>query len=128
MAIVPEYSACVALAAWIVAQEADHDVDFQAYVLRRITPLVKTGEIGVQEFALRTDRVSLKKTGKQVFGTQLTATDDDISLLNNEIDSYPQVNLRRAKLGMELVEKYIKAMTNEEDEFRRARPLTGQTK
>lgn len=59
-------------AAWVLAQHADNDPAFQFRALRLMTPLVAQREVDPQQVAMLTDRVELKLSGKQRYGTQWT--------------------------------------------------------
>lgn len=56
--------------AWLIAQHATHDPEFQQETLRAIEPLFEQGLIEGQQYALLWDRVSLQQNGYQHFGTQ----------------------------------------------------------
>lgn len=58
-------------AAWLLAQHADLDPAFQLRALRLMEPLVAAGEANAGNFAGLSDRLSLKLTGRQRYGTQL---------------------------------------------------------
>lgn len=58
--------------AWLLAQHADHDPVWQLQVLRMMEPLMKDGEVSRSNYAYLYDRVMLKLTGKQRYGSQLT--------------------------------------------------------
>ena len=60
-----------ARSAWLLAQHADADPTFQVQALRRMEPLVSTGEVDAKSFAYLHDRVMLKVVGTQRYGTQL---------------------------------------------------------
>lgn len=59
-------------AAWLLVQHADADPAFQLTALRLMAPLADKGSVETQDFAMLTDRVRLKLTGKQRYGTQWT--------------------------------------------------------
>lgn len=59
-------------AAWLLAQHADNNPAFQLRALRLMTPLVAQKEVDPQQFAMLTDRVELKLSGRQRYGTQWT--------------------------------------------------------
>lgn len=56
--------------AWLLAQHADHDPLFQLEVLRLMEPLAERGEVSKSNLAFLYDRIMLKLTGKQRYGTQ----------------------------------------------------------
>ncbi|HEY6816360.1 MAG TPA: DUF6624 domain-containing protein [Croceibacterium sp.] len=56
--------------AWLLAQHADHDPLFQLEVLRLMEPLAERGEVSKSNHAYLHDRIMLKLTGRQRYGTQ----------------------------------------------------------
>jgi hypothetical protein len=58
--------------AWLLVQHADADPAFQLEALRLMEPLAKSDEIARDNFAYLYDRITLKLTGKQRYGTQFT--------------------------------------------------------
>lgn len=58
--------------AWLLVQHADDDAVFQLDMLRLMEPLAARGEIARKDHAYLYDRVMLKLTGKQRYGTQMT--------------------------------------------------------
>ena len=61
-----------ASAASLIAQHADSDPAFQVRALQLMEPLAAAGEADAANFALLSDRVSLKLSGVQRYGRQLT--------------------------------------------------------
>jgi hypothetical protein len=59
-------------AAWLLVQHADANPAFQLTALRLMTPLASKDEIDPRNFAMLTDRVQLKLSGQQRYGTQWT--------------------------------------------------------
>lgn len=57
-------------AAWLMAQHADHDRDFQRHVLAILEPLVATGETSHANYAYLWDRVAVGEGRPQRYGTQ----------------------------------------------------------
>ncbi len=66
-----------AQAAWLVAQHADSDPEFQARVLELMNPLVVEGEVAATNFALLTDRVLVARGEPQRYGTQYKSVEID---------------------------------------------------
>ena len=58
--------------AWLLVQHADDDPVFQYDMLRLMEPLAARGEIARRNYAMLDDRVRLKLSGKQRYGTQFT--------------------------------------------------------
>jgi len=59
-----------ALAAWLLAQHADHDADFQRRCLALLEAAVHDGEADAGHWAYLVDRVRCAEGRPQVFGTQ----------------------------------------------------------
>lgn len=59
-------------AAWLLAQHADGDPAFQLTALRLMAPLAAKGDVDPVNYAMLTDRVQLRLSGKQRYGTQWT--------------------------------------------------------
>jgi hypothetical protein len=57
-------------AAWLIAQHADHDPDFQSECLGHIEKAAAAGQVTPSNVAYLTDRVMLKEKGYQRYGTQ----------------------------------------------------------
>lgn len=58
-------------AAWLLVQHADHDPAFQLQILRLMEPLVVKDEVNRGNYAYLYDRVRLKISGRQRYGTQV---------------------------------------------------------
>lgn len=95
------------VAARLIAQHSDHDDQLQMRALAVIEGRVKSGQVDPKQFAHLMDRIQLRRTGKQIYGTQLLVSNEDITLPSTEIDDIDSVNKRRKALGMESVEAYI---------------------
>lgn len=63
--------------AWLMVQHSDHDPLFQLEMLRLMEPLVDRGEASKSNFAYLHDRVMLKLTGQQRYGTQAQCVDGE---------------------------------------------------
>lgn len=61
-------------AAWLMAQHADRDRDFQRHVLALMEPLVETGEVSKGNYAYLWDRVAVAEERPQRYGSQGTCT------------------------------------------------------
>ena len=88
----------VSHAAWLLAQHADFDPAWQVRVLRLLEPLVSKGQASGHDLAYLTDRVRLKLTGQQVYGTQFTCTDGE--LVPDPIKDESGLDRRRAAAGL----------------------------
>ena len=57
-------------AAWLMAQHADRDRDFQRHVLTLMEPLVETGEVSKGNYAYLWDRIAVGENRPQRYGSQ----------------------------------------------------------
>ena len=98
-----------ASAAWLLTQHADADPVFQARVLRLMEPLVAEGEVSKPNYAYLYDRIMLKLTGKQRYGTQWGACEGDVRPLRPLEE---EERLAELRAGMELppIEEYAAMM------------------
>lgn len=98
-----------ASAAWLLTQHADADPVFQARALRLMEPLVAQGEVSKPNYAYLYDRIMLKLTGKQRYGTQWGACEGDVRPLRPLEDEARLAELR-AEMGMPTIEEYGQMM------------------
>jgi hypothetical protein len=95
-------------AAWLIAQHADMDPAFQLHALRLMEPLAATGEAHPANFAILSDRVSLKLSGTQRYGTQLSCRDGSREAL--QLEDAARVDAWRAAAGMAPLADYVAEM------------------
>ncbi|MFY9221053.1 MAG: DUF6624 domain-containing protein [Blastocatellia bacterium] len=95
-----------AKAAWVIAQHADHDVEFQKNCLDFIKKAFLADDVEPTDFAYLTDRVMIKEKNQQLYGTQLYSKDGKFSPL--PIEDEANINERRRKIGLSPLEDYIK--------------------
>jgi hypothetical protein len=57
-------------AAWLLVQHSDDDPAFQARMLKSMAPLAARGRVPKRDYALLYDRVKIKVSGRQRYGTQ----------------------------------------------------------
>lgn len=95
-------------AAFLVVQHAVNDPDLMRDVLKRMTPLVGTGEIDDQQYALLYDRVSLQFDHKpQRYGSQVVCRAGHWQA--DTLDDPDHVDERRKTVGMIQTEaEYLK--------------------
>ncbi|MEM7754652.1 MAG: DUF6624 domain-containing protein [Planctomycetota bacterium] len=96
-------------AAWILAQHADADPEFQAQVLALMEPLVEAGQAHADDFALLTDRVLRARGEPQVYGTQFAWDVNGVQRPGPTID-WGTVDERRAKVGLPTIAEYVEIM------------------
>jgi hypothetical protein len=94
-----------AIYAWLLAQHADSDREFQQQCLEKMEALPK-GEVRPVDIAYLTDRV-LSGTGKkQKYGTQVTLKDG--KFIPQPIEDAEHVDERRKAIGLEPLADYLK--------------------
>ena len=88
-----------ASAAWLIAQHADADIEFQKRVLKLLEDAVKRKNARAVHLAYLTDRVLCAEGKKQLYGTQfLVGKDGKLTL--KPVDDEAEVERRRAELGL----------------------------
>ena len=90
-------------AAWLIVQHATHAFP----LMKRCVKLMEQarGEVSPTDMALLTDRILVRQTGKQRYGSQLTVRDG--RLVPEPIEDEPNVDRRRAKVGLMPLAEYI---------------------
>ncbi len=94
--------------AWLLVQHADADPAFQLTVLRAMEPLVPSGEVSKTNYAYLYDRVMLKITGKQRYGTQ--AMCDNGKRIPQPLENDKTVDRLREQVGLKSVADYLAGM------------------
>ena len=94
--------------AWLLVQHADADPAFQLRVLKLMEPLASKGEVKKQDYALLYDRVTLKITGKQRYGTQMTCSEG--KLVPQPVEDEAELESRRASMSLPPMADYMKIM------------------
>ena len=94
--------------AWLLVQHADDDPVFQFDMLRLMEPLTQRGEVAKNDYAYLYDRVMLKLSGKQRYGSQFTCAGgrNVPQPLENAVD----VDSLRRSMGMDTIAEYATAM------------------
>lgn len=85
--------------AWLLVQHADADPPFQLTALRLMEPMLATGEVSKRNYAYLYDRVMLKISGAQRYGTQ--ATCKDAKLVPLPLENGSALDARRKEMGLE---------------------------
>jgi hypothetical protein len=93
-------------AAWLLAQHADADPDFQRRVLGLIEPLVATGEVKASNYAYLWDRTH----EPQKYGTQGRCVAEG-RWEPREIETPETVDTRRAEVGLPPMKDYKKLVS-----------------
>lgn len=95
-----------ATAAWVIAQHADHDVDFQRRALELMCAAVRDGDADPTEAAYLEDRVAVNSGGPQFYGTQVGGCEGGKAVAH-PIAGEAEVDQRRQRLGMEPLAEYL---------------------
>jgi TonB family protein len=89
--------------AFLVIQHSDDEV--QEKYLPLLTEAANKGELRASSLAILIDRVRGNRGEKQLYGSQLRETKQGVKLM--PIDDEPNVNVRRAKIGLQPLEVYL---------------------
>ena len=90
-------------------QHSDSDVKFQKDCLKIIAKLVKKKQANARSFAFLTDRVNINSGKPQIYGSQLDYKDGQA--FSKNLKDPKNINKRRAELGLEPLEDYLKKAT-----------------
>lgn len=94
---------------WFLVQHADAHPAFQRAVLRLMKAEVAQQNAAARDYAYLTDRVALNAGQLQEYGTQITFSGPGLGKAVPRSLRDPQnVNARRAAIGMEPLEEYLK--------------------
>ena len=105
---ISEFGAGGASAAWLLAQHADADPIFQLEALKKMEPLVPTGEVSKQDYAYLYDRIFLKLTGRQRYGTQASCTKG--ARVPQPLENSAGVDALRHEMGLPSEAEYLEQM------------------
>jgi hypothetical protein len=96
--------------AWLLAQHADHDVNFQKKCLNLLKKAYKDNPKSVDKanIAYLMDRILVNEDKKQLFGTQFYLNHKGKSV-PRPIQRIKELNQRRKEYGLDSFEKYLKA-------------------
>jgi len=100
-------------AAWLIAQHADFDVDFQEKCLQLMLD-AEPDSVDLENIAYLTDRVAVNKGEKQTYGTQFF-TNEAGDIIPRPIKNRKGLDTKRSKMGLEPFETYAQKMRNEYD-------------
>ena len=98
-----------ARAAWLLAQHADRDPQFQRRCAELLKRAVGEGEAAPTDLAYLTDRVLVNTCRPQLYGTQLTARDG--RFLPQRLEDPGSVDARRRNVGLEPLQDYLRRAT-----------------
>jgi tetratricopeptide (TPR) repeat protein len=102
-----------ALAAWLLVQHADNEVDFQKQCLDLLTKAVERNEAQPDHMAYLTDRVLVREGKPQRYGTQFSDTrflgaSGELKL--QPLEDEANVDVRRKEVGLPPLAEYVKQM------------------
>lgn len=87
--------------AWLLAQHADDDIEFQKYYLE-LMKKAKSGDVLNEDIAYLEDRILRNEDKPQIYGTQLENNGEPQPMEDPE-----HVDERREKMGLDPLAKYI---------------------
>lgn len=94
---------------WFLVQHADAHPDFQRAVLRLMKVEVAKQNVAARDYAYLIDRVAENSGQLQEYGTQVTYTGPGLGkAVPRSLRDPQRVNQRRAAIGMEPLEEYLK--------------------
>ena len=92
--------------AWLLAQHADRQLDFQRWALSLLADAVDRGEATARQLAYLTDRVRMNEGREQRYGTQLADVRDGM-VVPWPVEDPDQLDARRAAVGLEPFFEYV---------------------
>jgi hypothetical protein len=98
-----------ARAAWLIAQHADFDVEFQAEALDLMRAALEADQADATEVAYLEDRVAVNRGQPQRYGTQVRCRGGRPEPATPIVDA-PTVDARRAQVGLEPLADYDEAL------------------
>jgi hypothetical protein len=105
-----------ALAAWLLAQHADLDPDFQRRCLSLLDAAVRDGEAKASHLAYLTDRVRRGRGEPQLYGTQFWYGPESKGRLEPQpIEDVARLDERRRSVGLEPFAEYERQMRDREE-------------
>jgi len=91
--------------AWLLAQHADHQLDFQRRALSLLAEAVSQGEATPADLAYLTDRVRSNEGREQLYGTQIAEVRDG-KVVPWPVEDPEQLDARRAAVGLQPFAEY----------------------
>jgi hypothetical protein len=105
---IKENGDATALHFWLIVQHGDNDVTFQKKVIKAMKKELKAKNISPRNYAYLYDRVKKNENKPQCYGTQMVWDSNGIHS-PYKLKSPEKVNQRRALMGLEPIEDYIKS-------------------
>jgi hypothetical protein len=94
-----------AMHAWLLAQHADRQLDFQRRALSLLAVAVERSEATSRQLAYLTDRVRMNEGREQLYGTQIADVEDGRAV-PWPVESPDQLDERRERIGLEPFAEY----------------------
>lgn len=91
--------------AWLIAQHADRQLDFQREALELLADSVRRGDAAERDLAYLTDRVRMNEGREQVYGTQIAEVKDGRGV-PWPVEDPANLDARRAAVGLPPFEEY----------------------
>jgi hypothetical protein len=98
---------------WLLVQHQDSDPKFQDSVLTAMKIEAEKGKASLIDYAYLIDRVKLNTGEKQIYGTQMQLNSDGTSYKTQPVIEPEKLNERRALVGLDTIEEYIKLINNQ---------------
>ncbi|WP_369809829.1 DUF6624 domain-containing protein [Parafrankia sp. EUN1f] len=99
--------------AWLIAQHADHDPEFQAECLELLRAAAAAGDASTAHLAYLTDRVLCARDEPQIYGTRFWRGPHGTDALSPRPIADPEhLDARRAAAGLEPFATYLTHMTD----------------
>ncbi|CUU60296.1 hypothetical protein Ga0074812_13811 [Parafrankia irregularis] len=99
--------------AWLIAQHADHDPEFQAECLELLRAAATAGDASTTHLAYLTDRVLCARDEPQIYGTQFWRGPQGTDALGPRPIADPEhLDARRAAAGLDPFATYLAHMTD----------------
>lgn len=100
--------------AWLLAQHADRQLDFQRRALGLLADAVDQGAATPRQLAYLTDRVRVNEGKEQVYGTQLGGVENG-AVVPWPVENPDERDARRAAAGLEPFSEYAARWSELED-------------
>lgn len=97
----------VARDTWLIAQHADHDIQFQSYCLELLKKSAEENEAQKKYVAYLTDRILVNRNKPQLFGTQFHLNKKSL-MVPRKIKNPKELNKRRKLFKLGKFEDYQK--------------------
>lgn len=104
-------------AAWLIAQHADHDLNFQ----KTCFALMQTHKSPISKIHLAylSDRINVNEGKKQKYGTQFYFDKKSNKLLPQPIADKKNIEIRRKRIGLEPFKEYAKRLKQKNSELKK---------